>query len=163
MDNKEIILQTLQHIENRGYVNVKDSFWSNDLKINNILQDEIKSLLLKGKMVSIKMGEPYTFEITDPIGVSILKNPSKLKEDGTLRKSIKSRLIKIKDKYWLLILLLTYLLGIFSPILTEIIKVQLPEEWFKRSEKINKKNILDSNNMIIHSKDSVNIDSVNIK
>ncbi len=64
MTNKEIILKTLEHINNQGYVNVKDSLWTIELNLDIKAQDHIKLLLEKGKMVTVKMGEPYTFEIT---------------------------------------------------------------------------------------------------
>jgi len=163
MTNKKIILRTLEHINNQGYVNVKDSLWTIELNLDIKAQDHIKFLLEKGKMVTVKMGEPYTFEITVDIGVPVLKNPSKLNDDGTLKKSIKSRLIEFKDRYWVLILISTYLLGILSPILTDLIKVQLPEEWFKRPKTINNEIILDSTERIFLDKDSITVDSVKSK
>jgi len=161
MINKEIIIETLKHINHKGYVNLGDSYWPKELKLEIEKQNTIKKLLTNGKMATVKMGEPYTFEITEDVGVPILANPDLLNDDGTIKKSTKSKFKEIRERYWLLLLiltgLLTYSLGVFSPILTDIIKVQLPEKWFKR-QNLPKPQIKQDSMQIDQVKDTLNVE-----
>ncbi len=81
---KELILKTLRWINNQGYINVKESLWK-EQGLKDALQIKIKEQLLSLKSVRIKEGEPFTFEITDPVGVTLLKSPYRLRNDGRIR------------------------------------------------------------------------------
>lgn len=156
--NKEIILNTLEHINDKGFVDVKP-LW-NSFSITEDKQTLIKQTLTKNELVRLGCGQPLHFEITDPKGVYVLNNPDKLKENGELKLGISKRVELLTKKYWLMTLILTslrsYIGGIFSPIFTEMAKQYfLKEKRMKQSPKALQRKLEQKENPLIVPNDSL--------
>jgi hypothetical protein len=79
MTHKEIILQTLEFIKDKGFINIKETLWDK-WKLEDKIQKEIKNLLWKNEFIHFQSGSPYTFEITTK---GQFLSPDELSDDGT--------------------------------------------------------------------------------
>ncbi len=143
--NKEIILKTLEHINDKGFVDVKP-FW-NGLSIPEDKQTSIKQMLSKNGLVRFGYGEPFQLEITDPKGVYVLNNPNKLKDNGELKLGISKKVELFTKKYWILVLIITYILGFVTHGLKELVSLEIQD--YKKEQLQNKKNNLPTFPMIL--------------
>lgn len=78
MTDKELVLNTLDFLKDKGYQNLPETFWK-DADFDT--QSRIKNVLLRNKFIRLAEGQPFTFEITTE---GNFVKASDLYEDGLL-------------------------------------------------------------------------------